>query len=145
MYPVKAPYKITSPFGAKRTLPNGYQDVHSGIDIVNVGHKDKTLIAVCDGVVIDDKDDYNPALRWDLKAHNTVGNRFVVRSVITGKTVYWSLYHTATNTVKIGDRIAKGQVVGEYGDVGYSFGPHVHLQAWDSAWKIIDPGFLLTI
>ena len=147
MIPVKEPHRITSPFGSRKSPITGKDEFHPGVDIVS-DSGDKSLIALADGVVVDDKDDYNDANRWNLKGRDTVGNRFVVKSNIGGKDIWWSYYHTAKNTVKVGDTVKKGQILGEYGDVGYSAGAHVHLQAWDDdgynrTGKPIDPTFLL--
>ena len=147
MIPVKKPYRITSPFGDRKSPITGKDEFHPGVDIVS-DSSDKSLIALADGVVVDDKDNYNDANRWNLKGRDTVGNRFVVKSDIGGEDIWWSYYHTAKNTVKVGDTVKKGQILGEYGDVGYSAGAHVHLQAWDDdgynrTGKPIDPTFLL--
>jgi murein DD-endopeptidase MepM/ murein hydrolase activator NlpD len=143
MYPVSKP-RITSAYGKERTLPNGVKDVHRGVDLVS-DDNNTNLYAVCDGIVVDDKDNYNHANRWNLKGKDTVGNRFVQKSVINAKTYYISYYHTATNCVSVGDVLKKGQVVGVYGDVGYSFGAHVHVIAWDEHWNIVDPSFVFSL
>jgi murein DD-endopeptidase MepM/ murein hydrolase activator NlpD len=143
MYPVTNP-KITSVYGKERTLPDGVKDIHSGIDFISQAN-DRNLYAICDGVITDDKDDYNDKNRWNLKGKDTVGNRIVQKSVVAGKTYFISYYHMATNCVSVGDTITKGQIIGVYGDVGYSFGAHVHLIVWDTNWKRLDPSFLLEI
>jgi murein DD-endopeptidase MepM/ murein hydrolase activator NlpD len=149
MYPVKEPHRITSPYGNRNSPITGKQEFHPGIDIVS-DSGEKTLFAIADGVIVDDKDDYNDANRWNIKGKDTVGNRFVYRSIINGKIIYITYYHTAKNNVSVGDKIKKGQIIGEYGDVGYSKGAHVHLQAWDKegyehTGKTIDPSFLLEV
>lgn len=143
MYPVKIPFKITSAYGVPRTLPDGKKDIHSGIDIVNT-RNDSTLLACCDCVCMDDLDDYNDKERW-TNVHSSVGNRDVFKTIINGDVFYFSYYHTAKNNCSVGQSFKRGDVVGLYGDVGYSFGAHVHLQAWDKNWKTIDPTFLLEI
>lgn len=149
MIPVKEPFRITSPYGDRKSPITGNPEFHPGIDIVS-DSGDKSLIALADGVVVDDKDDYNKDNRWNLKGRDTVGNRFVVQSIIDGKPIWWSYYHTAKNCVSAGQHVKKGDALGEYGDVGYSAGAHVHLQAWDEdgynrTGKPIDPGFLLEV
>lgn len=141
MIPVQEPKRITSAFGVVRMLPKIGKNVHDGVDMVSdSGCID--LVAMLDGVVIDDRDDYNEALRWKDK-HHSVGNRIVVKSVLNGKTYFWSYYHMVINHCSVGEKIAKGQLVGTYGDVGISFGAHVHVIAWDEHWKVIDPQILL--
>lgn len=150
MYPVKNPTRITSGYGVRRDPITGKGgQFHPGIDIVS-DSGDKTLIACADGVVIDSKHDYNDANRWNLRGKDTVGNRMVVKSEINGKVYYWTYYHTDVNDTYVGDTVVKGQVMGTYGDVGYSAGAHVHLQCWDydgynNTGVPVDPEFLLTV
>ena len=146
---VKEPHRITSEFGDRKNPFNGTPEFHPGIDIVS-DSGDRTLYALADGEVVDDYDSYNGANRWNLRGRDTVGNRAVVKSVINGKNIYWVYYHTEKNYVSIGQKIKKGDVYGFYGDVGYSKGAHVHLQAWDEdgymrTGKVIDPAFLLEV
>lgn len=150
MIPVKEPHRITSPFGNRKSPITGKDEFHPGIDIVS-DSGDRTIYALFDGEVVDDYDSYNGAKRWNLRGRDTVGNRFVVRSDIPGRgIVYWVYYHTEKNTVSVGQKIRKGDPLGYYGDVGYSAGAHIHLQAWDDrgynvTGKTIDPGFLLKV
>ena len=149
MLPVLEPHRITSPYGNRKSPITGNAEFHPGIDIVS-DSGDRSIVACADGVVVDDYDSYNDANRWNLRGHDTVGNRFVVKSVIDGKVYYWVYYHTAVNTVSVGQEVKKGDILGVYGDVGYSAGAHVHLQCWDEdgynkTGKTVDPGFLLTV
>lgn len=149
MLPIKTPYRVTSSYGDRISPITHVQEFHPGIDLVS-DSGDRTLYALYDGVVVDDYDSYNDANRWNLRGRDTVGNRFVVKSEINGKSIYWVYYHTAVNTVSLGQVIRKGDALGVYGDVGYSAGAHVHLQAWDEVGynktgKTIDPSFLLEV
>lgn len=149
MIPVKEPHRITSAYGSRISPITHVEEFHPGIDIVS-DSTDKSIYAVADGVIVDDKDNYNDKNRWNLKGKDTVGNRFVQKSIIDGKTFYITYYHTATNVVSVGEIIKKGQVLGVYGDVGYSAGAHVHLQCWDysgynKTGVPVDPSFLLTV
>lgn len=148
MWPVKDPI-ITSNYGYRTDPVSGKPgQFHPGIDIIDK-NADNRLIAMLDGIVVDDKDNYNDSDRWNLSGRNTVGNRFVVKSELDGQVYYWSLYHTAKNMVSVGDKITKGQIVGVYGDVGYSKGAHVHVAVWteeeyNGSGKNINPLPLLT-
>ena len=149
MYPILKPYRVTSGYGYRVSPITKKKEFHPGIDLVS-DSGDKSLIACTDGEVIDSKHDYNDANRWNLGGKDTVGNRMVVKSVIDGKNYYWSYYHTEINKTQVGDKVKKGDVLGTYGDVGYSAGAHVHLQCWDEkgfnkTGIAIDPSFLLEI
>ena len=150
MLPIREPHRITSAFGT-RTDPITHEphQFHPGIDLVS-DSDDWSILAVADGEVVDDKDDYSDARRWAIGGRDTVGNRIVQRSIIDGKTFYITYYHMAKNSVSLGQKIAKGERIGEYGDVGYSAGPHVHLQCWDEIGYTktgvpVDPSFLLIV
>lgn len=42
--------------------------------------------------------------------------------------------------------VTKGMLLGEYGDVGYSFGAHVHIDVWTADWsKRINPRDVLIL
>ena len=149
MLPVLEPHRITSPYGDRKSPITGDAEFHPGIDIVS-DSGDRSIIACADGIVVDDYDSYNDANRWNLRGRDTVGNRFVVKSVIDDKTYYWVYYHTAVNKVDLHQEVKKGDILGVYGDVGYSAGAHIHLQCWDEVGYTktgvpVDPTFLLTV
>jgi hypothetical protein len=148
MYPVREPHKIVCTYLQERHFQlNGkpFSDIHKGIDISNINHIDRTLVACCDCECVDDKDNYDDSKRWIAGGGNTTGNRDVFKAIIDGEVFYFSYYHTEKNNCSVGQKFKKGDVVGYYGNVGMSTGPHVHLQAWDANWKVIDPSFLLDI
>lgn len=139
--PVKPPYTITSPYG-QRTI-NGKPQFHKGIDYVNGDspknyHKDKSVIAICDGICVFDFDSYDDKKRWNDPEHSA-GNMVVLEHVIDDKKYFIRYLHLAKNNVKLKQKVKKGDVIGEYGDAGISYGAHVHIDMWDANWKQIDP------
>lgn len=141
--PVVAPGRVTSGFGP-RTL-NGQTQLHDGIDYVTSLDKgvetsgaDRSVLSICDGVVTHDQDNYNEALRW-IDNHHSAGNMIIIKHNIHGVDYYCRYLHLVENSVRNGDRVEKGQVVGIYGDVGYSFGAHLHFDMYTMAWVKIDP------
>ncbi len=52
--------------------------------------------------------------------HGTVDGRFVT----TG------FNHASRYTVRVGERVSKGEIVGYVGSTGYSTGCHLHLMVW---------------
>jgi len=134
--PVRNP-KITSDYGVKRKLPDGKEDVHDGIDYVSETN-DRFVFAVSNGFVAYDFDDYCEAKRYQKP--NTGGNMVIVTSVIKGVTYHIRYLHLVKNNVVKGQMVYDGMPIGEYGDVGYSFGAHLHLDIYNSTWtKKINP------
>jgi murein DD-endopeptidase MepM/ murein hydrolase activator NlpD len=81
------------------------------------------VMAVNDGVVTLTKSlwDYGNTVMVDHGAH------------------IFSLYlHLSGFTVKVGDRVTKGQVIGYVGQTGYALAPHLHLSIWVNGTSI-DP------
>jgi len=50
--------------------------------------------------------------------------------------------HARTNTVKVGDRVEKGQLIALMGSSGRSTGPHVHFEVLRNGRKINPANFL---
>jgi biotin carboxyl carrier protein len=113
IYPVDSK-KIThvAEYG-KRTNPiTKKNDFHSGIDFaISEG---ENLIATANGNVIESN--------YDLKK----GNYLLIKHNNTYSTFY---SHFKIASVKVGDKIEKGQTIGITGNTGtYSTGPHVHYE-----------------
>ena len=137
MIPILEPYKVTSPFGAKRNIPPWGEHTHDGIDLVS--SVNKNVYAALAGTVLSDKDDYDHAKRWISGGGNTVGNRVVMKHKINGETYYSAYYHLINNYVSDGQEIEAGKIIGQYDDVGMSYGAHLHFMMWDANWKVVDP------
>lgn len=137
--PVMEPHYVTSPYGWRMIF--GKKELHTGIDYIN-RKDDRRVLAITDGIVTHDKDNYNDALRWSAVEHST-GNFFVIKHRIHGKFYYVGYQHIVENVVKIGQTVKQGQVLGSYGNVGRSTGPHLHLDMWDRRWNKINPTYIL--
>lgn len=133
---VKNP-KITSDYGIERILPDGTKDNHDGIDFISESNE-RTVFSLTNGFVAYDYDDYCEAKRYQKP--NTGGNMVIITSIIEGKTYHIRYLHLAENRVSKGEKIIKGQTIGTYGDVGYSFGAHLHIDIYTADWsKKINP------
>lgn len=137
--PVVEPHRITSPYGWRKLKGrNGKvsQQMHEGIDYVSdSGSID--VLAIADGIVVLDQDDYDPAKRWTDRKHSA-GNMLIVCHNLHGKQYYVRYLHLGKNTVSKGEKVERGQKIGEYGDHGFSFGPHLHVDMYDAKWKRLD-------
>lgn len=113
----KGNYRISSPYG-NRKLDNGDNRFHSGIDYVGIDSKE--IIAPTNGKIISSQiitDKSNPTWEW--------GN-YVKMDDLNG--YYLFFCHLSSRSVKVGQTVAKGQVIGTEGQTGYSFGSHLHFE-----------------
>ncbi|MFL0364668.1 peptidoglycan DD-metalloendopeptidase family protein [Pseudobacillus sp. 179-B 2D1 NHS] len=118
---------ITSGFG-KRSLGN-----HYGVDIGKNGRKgDVPIVAAADGVVL--KSYYS----------SSYGNVVFIRHTF-GTETYTTVYaHMEVRAVKAGSYVKKGMHIGNMGNTGRSFGPHLHFEIHKGEWQVtkstaIDP------
>lgn len=110
MYPLKGSLRVTSPYGVNR---KGHKQAHSGIDW---GAKSGTSIfAPANAVVRSTKFD-------KIYGNQTILDLGGGRSMMFG--------HQSGFTVKPGQRINAGQLIGYVGSTGWSTGPHLHFETW---------------
>jgi murein DD-endopeptidase MepM/ murein hydrolase activator NlpD len=114
-YPV--PPRITSPFGMRFHPVLRYWKLHDGTDFgARCG---KPIRAPRGGRVAERY--YNAGYGKRLMIdHGYVGGRYVT----TGYN------HASRYTVRVGQRVQKGQVIGYVGSTGFSTGCHLHLMVW---------------
>ncbi|MFC4778767.1 M23 family metallopeptidase [Paenibacillus sp. GCM10023252] len=103
--------KVTSLFGIRKDPFNGKDTFHSGLDLG--GSIGEPVYATADGVVsLSDEDD-------------THGNYIMINH---GRGVRTRYLHLHTRAVEDGDKVKKGQPIGELGNTGRSTGPHLHYE-----------------
>lgn len=115
-WPVPSSKKLTSKFGKR------WGRAHEGIDIA--ARRGTAIVAAESGVVI-----YSGN---DLGGYGNL-------TVISHAGGLFSIYaHAKRNFTKKGDKVHRGQVIGEVGSTGRSTGPHLHFEVrYDS--KALDP------
>lgn len=103
--------KMTSGFGTRRWRRSGHSENHYGIDIA--APRGTPVHAPAEGVVTHSawKGDYGNMVELD---HGT------------GYTTRFG--HLSQMDVEVGDRVMKGQIIGEVGSTGRSTGPHLHYE-----------------
>lgn len=89
---------------------------------------ERPVHAPCDGVVAHAVDDVPDNTAFGPNRPYGVGNHVVIR---TGSDLYLVIGHLRLGSVSVrpGDSIRAGQVVGRVGNSGWTERPHVHLQA----------------
>ena len=125
--------KITTPFKKKgKHWSKGY---HTGVDFAVPSGT--CILAVTDGVVT--------KANWG----KSYGVQIVQEVSFHSKKQYCIYAHLSKSLVKAGDKVVKGQHIGESGNTGNSTGPHLHFEVRDNIrWsngKDIDPSRLLKI
>lgn len=119
--------RITSSYGAR--VLNGRSDFHPGLDIV--GDDDTHVRAVIGGYVKSSTIITNHSdLTWQwgnyVKVHGDDG-------------LDWFYCHLASRSVKVGQRVEAGTILGIMGNTGYSFGSHTHLEVRNSKKQSLNP------
>ena len=129
-----SPYRVSSGFGLRLDpFGSGETTGHGGVDISptnNPGLGNVNVIAAKDGQVIypylvsktDCSSDGN-----DLKCGGGYGNFVMLQHDDGTMTVYAHLYANSI-TVKEGDNVKAGQVIGKMGSSGHSTGLHLHFE-----------------
>jgi len=104
---------ISSRYGKRKDPFSGETTFHSGIDISS--KLGSPVRATADGVV----------------SHSGWTNKSGFVVVIEHGCGFSTLYaHNKSNTVKIGNRVKRGDIIGYVGSTGKSTGPHVHYEVW---------------
>jgi murein DD-endopeptidase MepM/ murein hydrolase activator NlpD len=109
--PVKANYKFTSGFGYRRDPKTGGRRMHSGVDFA--GPVGTPLYATADGVVAH--------AGWQ----SGYGRLVKIKHDFGIETRY---AHMSRIRVKVGQRVSRGQRIGDMGASGRVTGPHIHYE-----------------
>lgn len=116
LWPSATHTKITSKYGW-RTWSNGSKDFHTGIDIAGTGAYGTNILAANDGTVVYVKNTY------------VAGKGYGKYLIIDHGGGYSTLYaHCSSISVKTGDVVKRGDVIGKVGSTGNSTGPHIHFE-----------------
>ena len=122
IWPETASKRITSPMGGRNTGIKGASTNHKGVDIGGVGYSTNVL-ATKAGIVI------------TSERSSSYGN-YVVISHGSGNTTLYA--HMSSRSVKEGDVVSQGQVIGVTGSTGISSGPHLHYEITEGGVRV-DP------
>lgn len=113
-WPTNSGYTISSDFAYRINPITGGRELHTGIDISGLGHG-SPIYAANNGVVVTASRKYDNGIYVTINHNNG----------------YYTLYaHMARYTVRVGQTVAKGQLIGYIGQTGYATGPHLHFEVW---------------
>lgn len=112
--PIGEPYRITSPFGYRRSPISGRSDLHTGIDLSSASRHAPVLAASSGTVTRVENLGARSYGRWIEIDHGS------------GTTTRYA--HLDAVKVVIGDQVATGQQIGVEGASGGVTGPHLHFE-----------------
>ena len=104
---------------------------HNGIDLVGYKSELDYIVAHSDGVVIESRNNYST----NDKTGSSYGNYVKIKHNDKYSTLYAHLSYKSL-TVKNGDKVKKGQVIGYMGNTGRSSGAHLHFEVWENGTRI---------
>jgi murein DD-endopeptidase MepM/ murein hydrolase activator NlpD len=114
-----------SPYGKRENPITKITNFHSGIDIS--ASSGTPIRATADGVV-----SYSG---WTLHSGYVV----ILEHGFNFSTVY---AHNNKNTVRVGQEMKRGDLLGYVGSTGQSTGPHVHYEIWEKGKNVNPQKFL---
>lgn len=124
-WPTDSGWTMSSGYGYRSMW--GSRELHTGLDISGTGYGSK-IYATNNGKVI------------TAEYHYSYGNHVVIDHNNGYMTVY---AHMSKIAAKVGQTVAKGQVIGYVGCTGSCTGPHVHYEVWKGKkWNHINPSVL---
>lgn len=98
---------------------------HNGIDLVGAGYTLDYVVAHSDGTVVGLVSNIN--YNTSKSGRRIYGNYVKIKHDNGMYTLYAHLRYGSV-TVKLNQRVTKGQVLGFMGNTGYSFGAHLHFE-----------------
>ena len=114
-WPTVKPFRISSYYGYRIHPIRRTAHLHNGVDIT--GTASRNVFAIQSGTVIFASAGYNGGAGTNIKIDH--GNGYVSQYM-----------HLKKMTVKKGDKVDKGQIIGIIGCTGSCTGPHLHLTVY---------------
>lgn len=115
--------RLTSGYGWRVHPISGKRKFHKGLDIAN--SHGSPIRAAADGTVIQASTGWNGGYGTSIKIRHANG--------------YVTHYaHLSSLSVKVGQKVSAGQVIGRMGSTGSSTGSHLHFEVYKNG-KTIDP------
>ena len=117
-------------------ITQGFVNGHRGLDLVGPNYTLDDIVSYADGTVNMAVNGYGNGAGEGV---NWAYGNFV--KIINDDGTVCLYAHMEYTSVKVGQRVSKGQVIGRMGNSGNSFGGHLHWELWscNDYYKNIDP------
>ncbi|WP_304502540.1 peptidoglycan DD-metalloendopeptidase family protein [Brevibacillus sp. DP1.3A] len=117
MIPLMKEYRVTSPYGPRKSPLNGKQEFHTGIDLVKPAYAN--IQAFVAGTVV----------YANMGQTGTGVGGFGNTVIIKDNDNHLHMYaHLRDYCVSVGQFVDRGQVIGRQGNTGKSTGQHLHFE-----------------
>ncbi|MFF0825978.1 peptidoglycan DD-metalloendopeptidase family protein [Brevibacillus sp. NPDC003359] len=117
MIPMMKEYRVTSPYGPRKSPMNGLQEFHTGIDLVKPAYAN--IQAFIAGTVV----------YANMGRAGTGVGGFGNTVIVKDKDNHLHMYaHLADYCVSVGQFVDQSQVIGRQGNTGKSTGQHLHFE-----------------
>lgn len=122
-------------------ITQGFVNGHRGLDLVGPNYTLDDIVSYANGTVNMATNGYG---NGQGEGVNWAYGNFV--KIINDDGTVCLYAHMEYTSVKVGQRVSKGQVIGRMGNSGNSFGGHLHWELWSSNdyYKNIDPSPFLS-
>lgn len=126
-WPISPKSDVSSGFGWRVAPCAGCSSDHQGVDF-DPGYG-TAIHVIADGVVVESSSD------------GGLGQHIVVKHEIDGKMVESVYGHMifGSQTVAVGDKVKRGDVIGDVGSTGASTGPHLHFEIRPGGGDAVEP------
>lgn len=126
-WPIPPSTDISDGFGYRVSPCWGCSSDHQGVDFLP--GEGSPIHVVAEGVVVESSSD------------GGLGQHVVIQHTINGamvQTVYGHMIF-GSQTVKVGDTVTLGEIIGLTGDTGASTGPHLHFEVRPGGGEAVEP------
>ncbi len=125
VYPLKTKGSWSQSGSAAENLRYNSGAYHGGNDISTP--KGTQVVAMDGGVVIKADTTTNKGKDVKSEGYGHFGKFILLEHTVSGKKYYTVYAHLNSISVKVGDKVSQGQVIGKSGNTGNSTGPHLHI------------------
>jgi murein DD-endopeptidase MepM/ murein hydrolase activator NlpD len=129
VFPVLGPTRFDDSFGDARLSGTNEQHWHEGCDVVAAAGT--PMVAVEDGVLT----------RYD--SGDPLGGNAITLTGVSGYWYYYAHLSAFVPTLKQGDAVTAGEVIGYVGATGDALAPHLHFEVHDPGGQVLDSFGLL--
>jgi murein DD-endopeptidase MepM/ murein hydrolase activator NlpD len=126
-WPIAPSSDVSSGFGWRNAPCWGCSSDHQGVDF-DPGYGVQ-ILSIADGVVVQSSID------------GGLGQHVIVEHTIDGQKVQSVYGHMifGSQTVNVGDKVTRGQLLGNVGSTGASTGPHLHFEIRPGGGEAVEP------